>query len=1594
MKKHEQSSMKTGIISIILVMAVFAFALSSNDGNKITGMVTGPTTDLHPGLRGALDRFKAGPHGANIKDKITIAKNLDKVFSGEHRGKQIKNQKVINLLNADDKQILLTVTDDDPYHSVRLAIANTLNNENIDDNTRKSIANFLGRSNINQLATDENEQVRETVSQIIRNNEHIQNMLGIPQDQADIIANQIQTGEWEKLTAPQDTIIKTSEGTFVVKEDGIYRKSPWWQFWKEDEKIDKTDEYIIVPQLNTAGIAPVVVQNRYVGTDTYDLLAPDGTEITIRDTTYQVRNDKIYKKNPWWMFWNRYTPIKQENELDTPYQIAVRDLNFQHQIDNGHGIYQGVDQDNQPALFRVNPDGSVNIQKPDTDNWVATDYDQSTIDSNPNFARILSPILTEMYTKDGRLFYGDLSSTNVYSRDEDGFSDDWTQEGDITLDQLRFTRDYTRILTAPDDIKTSIGDTKYYVKDGKIYEERFGRDREVTSSDRYYNDIAGQLNEGIPSAPEERPESIPPSFPLERPPSEIPPPEVEGIDTRPIIIADSEIVYDIDQLSPITDIPQRQPELTKTEVLDEHPPHNPQPGEIYILPEMRTIIVNEGKPNEIKDVKVQSILRIEEDDSETYITSLPWSDWQDRVDPELTVSKLLGNDLERRYNHLLDNPPLITITTAKTSRFFDNDMDYFSTSETTSEKRDKDGKLLVIYETVEEGKVIAYEDKNENGIMDEAEYLRTYVNQKEGDYKGEFEPWETDINYNWKTLVNTFGNSQNRWGGVYGDIYPNNIQMLQDTIKDSDAYHAVLREYQAQERDYSSKSTQFENNMNGITFMGEDNVQFVYVAGEGWKQLVNKGEEGEALEIVKEEDQEKIFDQFSKTDNVYRVQLVDRQPTTSWRPSSELKAVFNVLTEGGTIDYDKLSPFNKANLAKLGITNKDEYAQLFKDEIVYKAQDSNPPKELTLAQRIFVKRQGANRLISQGDSLSKQPTTTARTALSAAQSEARTAIAEAIEGFQWTPELNSAYETYKERIEDGGGTANSKEEWLESSIFVSMEHHGIMDAAIATQQTIPTIERLRAAITNVRAIQDAIKAGTWEPPTTPTTEVSETTAEALNRIANLVPSWMVLGMDRDIAARLIENGELEHAAAILESLGETDQAADLYYRAAAKTLLELGETEAAAEIYMNLGEYERAAQLFDQFGTGNLPKAAEAYIKAAEELVKSGATPIDIETMYAMAGIIYFEMGDYKSEAELWAEVARKTTDERSKQYQDSAVDAYQRLLKYNIQSRSYEEAIKYIDDLLPTLKDPEARAKLMNDKQLMDNIAYVYSRYPGWFGKTRVPQIMDFILGNKYVSFLTNEGYPNILGLWFQKRDDKWDTPISDTWNNWLSGPDGIAADRCKGKVAIDDLDGGFATSAKIGGPYATIEGEKITIINHTNQTPDTFYYYKISMDVYPGTKALGCDLKFQVYLDKDEENKNGNEVHLMKDDAGNDYTWDIRRGDPAVSYKGIDMIVRKSQKEYKRVCIDLKRIIPRGERSCLIGIEEGDQLCSIIKEGETHEFDFKCNFCDGWGAKFTTLFISGWDDRKRGDTGDSGTSSSGTSDSDQPGPYINKEI
>jgi hypothetical protein len=314
------------------------------------------------------------------------------------------------------------------------------------------------------------------------------------------------------------------------------------------------------------------------------------------------------------------------------------------------------------------------------------------------------------------------------------------------------------------------------------------------------------------------------------------------------------------------------------------------------------------------------------------------------------------------------------------------------------------------------------------------------------------------------------------------------------------------------------------------------------------------------------------------------------------------------------------------------------------------------------------------------------------------------------------------------------------------------------------------------------------------------------------------------------------------------------------------------------------------------------------------------------------------------------------------------------------VSARNYENALKAYTSAIKNSQDNQevselaskAKEALRNtdlnseekkiQENIIDNLEYMNTK--PW--------------GDKVFSWLetTMSGYPNIASLFYDK-NDVW-IEMSPSLNNWLSGPDGIAAELCKEETLQDiTSDSGFAFSQSTQGASAHIEGEKITVTNTTNTSTTTYYIYKISFKVNPGTASVGCGLRFKAYFDEDST-----KPIIIQNNSNSAYQFDIKRGDAAVDYTGPNMIVRSSTNNYEKVCILFDEITPRGTSNCMIGIGEGDYLCNQITAGAEQVISKNDFDLSGWWKSFTSA------------SGSSSSSSPSATSGNQPPPTINPRI
>ncbi|MEA3515111.1 MAG: hypothetical protein U9R34_06530 [Nanoarchaeota archaeon] len=188
----------------------------------------------------------------------------------------------------------------------------------------------------------------------------------------------------------------------------------------------------------------------------------------------------------------------------------------------------------------------------------------------------------------------------------------------------------------------------------------------------------------------------------------------------------------------------------------------------------------------------------------------------------------------------------------------------------------------------------------------------------------------------------------------------------------------------------------------------------------------------------------------------------------------------------------------------------------------------------------------------------------------------------------------------------------------------------------------------------------------------------------------------------------------------------------------------------------------------------------------------------------------------------------------------------------------------------------------------------------------------------------------------------------LDETMSALLGGIDGWTSLICKSKMT-DSLDSGMAFSSNPNGAYAHVEGEKI-IMGHYNESSLTkTQYYKISASVDPGGEDTGCDIKFSLYL-----KGSGGTLYLYEDNGSVSYsssekTYELARGDSGISYAGSAMEFFEDERNFDKVCIKFHDLYPEfvsaGE-GCLVGVNEGDEICNKLNDlGTTESFDDPCH-------------------------------------------------
>ena len=182
----------------------------------------------------------------------------------------------------------------------------------------------------------------------------------------------------------------------------------------------------------------------------------------------------------------------------------------------------------------------------------------------------------------------------------------------------------------------------------------------------------------------------------------------------------------------------------------------------------------------------------------------------------------------------------------------------------------------------------------------------------------------------------------------------------------------------------------------------------------------------------------------------------------------------------------------------------------------------------------------------------------------------------------------------------------------------------------------------------------------------------------------------------------------------------------------------------------------------------------------------------------------------------------------------------------------------------------------------------------------------------------------------------------LDETMQNILGGIDGWSSIPCQGEVSSTDGNVAGAYSSNPGGGYAYIKGERITYTNYTESGTGYYYVYKVSGYVDPES----CDMKVKFIRKCDD----GTHSLFVDSNTNMDYVFSLDEGDDPIAYSGNNMIVAQSSHLCSDVCIQFKQI----STGCLIGVSEGDEVCSTIIESRQQRYDLGCNdfYCGLFGV------------------------------------------
>jgi len=405
----------------------------------------------------------------------------------------------------------------------------------------------------------------------------------------------------------------------------------------------------------------------------------------------------------------------------------------------------------------------------------------------------------------------------------------------------------------------------------------------------------------------------------------------------------------------------------------------------------------------------------------------------------------------------------------------------------------------------------------------------------------------------------------------------------------------------------------------------------------------------------------------------------------------------------------------------------------------------------------------------------------------------------------------------------------------------------------------------------------------------------------------------LLGLDEnEEATQPQESIEEAPAEEIEKALAKGDDAA---------LIALFAETEAATPEERSKANEERIQSITQNPNFKKLPKERQ---KAVLTLIAGDAIE---KNNYELAALAFSKAGHYREAGEAWAEI----DSVKAAQSYRKAITSLERDENNRIKDQDALSMISdiksAIDTLIKTETDEKKQAQLKKELKIVENVEYLNTppRLFGWPGFNKWHSKLA-----KWSSYL--EGYSG--ASFFYDADENWIyDSLDESMQNIVSGIPGWSSELCKS----DALDGigaanGFAFSQSVSGASAHIEAERITVTNFTNpeQTTDK-HYYKASFEVNPGTASVGCDLVFRAYLKGQGRETLGEDI------------YELERGSPQVSYSGSNMIVKQTNKMYTHACLNFEEIKPRSGGSCLIGIEEGDELCSVIAQGMEQDFNVK---------------------------------------------------